>query len=71
MLRDTGHSQQPGLCGENSVKETDGEVKPEGKNGSGDINTPIAATQACSRVPQLLRGFPQHLYCTGALQETG
>lgn len=42
------------MGGENSFQETDGEVKSEGENGSGDIHPPIAAAQACGWLPQLL-----------------
>lgn len=54
MLRDTRHTEQPDLCREDSLQETDGEVFPEGEDGAGDLYPPLAAAQARGRVPRLL-----------------
>lgn len=57
MLRNSGHSLKPSICREDSLQKTDGEVQPEGENGTGDLNPPLTAAQTCGWLPQLLRGL--------------
>lgn len=59
------------MGGQNSIKEVDGEIQPEGEDGTGDFYSPFPAAQTCSGLPQLLRRLPQYLYCAGTMQKTG
>ena len=43
MLRNPRYSDKPGVGREDSFQETDGEVKPEGEDGSGDLYPPLSA----------------------------
>lgn len=54
MLRDPRYPDKPDMGREDSFQETDGEVEPEGEDGSGDLHPPVSATQACGWLPQLL-----------------
>lgn len=51
MLRDTGHEDARGVCRQDRLQEADGQVQPEGQDGAGDRHPPLAAAQACGRLP--------------------
>lgn len=67
MLRNTRHSIQLHICGENSLQKAYGKVKSKGEDGSGDLHPSVTASPACGRFPQLLRRPYEHLHRFGAL----
>lgn len=57
MLRNTRHGDESSVRREDSIKKTNGKIKSERENGSGDIHPSIPASQARCRFPQFLRGL--------------
>lgn len=51
MLRDPRYPDQSDMGWEDSFQETNGKVKSEGEDGSGDLHPPLLAAQACGRLP--------------------
>lgn len=67
MLRDPGYEDARGVRRQDCLQEADGQVQPERQDGARDRHPPLPAAQTRCRLPQLLRGQPQHLHCAGAL----
>lgn len=67
MLRDPRHSLQPDICWKNCFKETNSEVIAQREDGSRDLHSQVSPAQACSWLPQFLRGLFEYLYNIGAL----